>query len=144
MDKINTIILIDDNEIDTLITKLVIEDLKIASNVQSFSNAVHALEYLKLIQEDAFYYNPHTSILILLDNNMPLMSGSEFLDEFKKLAIFNQEQIDILMLSSDYPALIAAISEKCSGYIEKPLTNQKLLTQLENIRMKRLKQYNMH
>lgn len=140
MNKINTIILIDDNEIDTLITKAVIENLKIASNIRSFSSAIRALEYLKLIQEDASYYTLYAPILILLDNNMPFMSGAEFLDEFNRLAIFKQKQIDILMLSSDYPAPVeAAINKKCSGFIEKPLTNQKLLIQLENIRMKSIK-----
>ncbi len=140
MDKFNTIIIIDDNEIDTLITKLVIEDLKITSNIQSFSSAVRALEYLKLMQDNASYNNLHAPILILLDNNMPIMSGTEFLDEFNRLAIFKQKQIDILMLSADHPApLQNAVNKKCSGFIEKPLTNQKLLIQLENIRMKSIK-----
>jgi CheY-like chemotaxis protein len=140
MDKFNTIIIIDDNEIDTLITKLVIEYLKITSNIQSFSSAVRALEYLKLMHENTSYDNLHAPILILLDNNMPIMSGTEFLDEFNRLAIFKQKQIDILMLSADHPASLQnAVNKKCSGFIEKPLTNQKLLIQLENIRMKSIK-----
>lgn len=133
MFKFKTIIIIDDNDIDALISKKVIEHLNIEGNIQTFPNAVQALEYLNYFQKNESYFNLITPLLILLDNDMPIMTGFEFLDEFNTLAFFEQKKIDILMLSADYPAQTEkAISKKCAGYIEKPLTSSKLLVQLEN------------
>jgi len=138
MYKFKTIIIIDDDEIDTIISKKVIEHLNIGGNIHSFPNAVLALEYLKQIRENEPYFSRISPLLILLDNSMPDMTGFEFLDEFNELAFFEQKHIDVLMLSADYPAQIEkAINKKCSGYIEKPLTSKKLLTQLENINDKK-------
>lgn len=133
MFKFKTIIIIDDNDIDALISKKVIEHLNIDGNIQTFPNAVQALEYLNFFQKNESYFNLISPLLILLDNDMPIMTGFEFLDEFNSLAFFEQKKIDILMISSDYPPQIEkAISKKCAGYIEKPLTSSKLLVQLEN------------
>lgn len=137
MYKYKTIIIIDDNEMDTIISQKVIEHLKIAGNIQTFPDAIQALEYFKLIQKNESYFNLIAPLLILLDNNMPIITGFEFLDEFNKLTFFEQKQIDILMISSDFPAQIKkAINKKCCGYIKKPLTSKKLLAQLENIKDK--------
>ena len=134
MYKYKTIIIIDDNEMDTIISQKVIEHLKIAGNIQTFPDAIQALEYFKLIQKNKSYFNLIAPLLILLDNNMPIMTGLEFLDEFNKLTFFEQKQIDILMISSDFPAQTKkAINKKCCGYIKKPLTSEKLLVQLEKM-----------
>jgi len=132
MYKFKTIIIIDDNEIDIIINKKVIEHLKITGNIQTFSNPIKVLEYLKFFQKNESYFNVIAPVLILLDNNMPIMSGFEFLDEFNRLTFFEQKKIDILMISSDFtPPIEKAINKKCSGYIEKPLTSAKLLALLE-------------
>lgn len=133
MNKFKTILIIDDNEIDIMINKKAIDQLKIDVNVQTFQNAMLALEYLKLIQRDVSQFKQVSPLLILLDNNMPVMTGLEFLEEFNSLGIVEQ-QIDIVMISADYPSLIEkAIHQKCAAYIEKPLTSEKLRFQLENI-----------
>ncbi len=49
MDKIKTVIIIDDSEIDTFISKSIIENLNIVPNIKTFPNAVEGLEYFKLI-----------------------------------------------------------------------------------------------
>lgn len=137
MKKFKTIVLIDDNESDIFISKKVIEDLKLVKHVQIFSSAIRALDFFKTTYENSASYASFLPILILLDNHMPGMNGLEFLEAFNKLAVSDRNQIDILMLSTDIPPQIkTAIHKKCLGYIEKPLTSEKLLLQLEIINTK--------
>ena len=72
--------------------------------------------------------------IILLDIYMPFMNGFQFLDKFEKLEVFKLKYIKIIMLSvslnpSDKQK---AIERGCIGFIEKPLTKEKLIQQLNN------------
>lgn len=134
MSKFKTIMLIDDNESDIFLSKMVIEDLKIARHLQTFSSAIQALEYFKSIQKNPSYLESFAPILILLDNNMPKMTGLEFLDVYNKMDDLDKKLITIVMLSSDNaPGFKSAVQKKCEGYIEKPLTSTTLLAQLEKL-----------
>ena len=134
-ENIKSIMLIDDEEVSVYINKKIIDASKIANHVQTFFSAIHALDYLKLIQDENTYYNLFAPQVILLDNNMPYMTGFEFLDEFRKLSFFHYKQIDIFMISSSESStdIQNAMSKGCSGYIVKPLTTEKILTHMKNI-----------
>lgn len=126
--------LIDDSELDIFVHKTVIESLNIAERIQSFTNAVDALNYLKLIEDENAYYRLFAPQLILLDIDMPLMNGFQFLNEFDKLEIFKQKPIDIFIVSSAFqPNDIEAtqIKKICSGYFSKPLMGQKIFNYLK-------------
>lgn len=140
MKKFTSIFLIDDDQIVSFINRKVIESMKIAERIQTFDSGTHALDYLKLIQDEISYYQLFAPQVILLDINMPLMNGYQFLDEFNKLDIFKQKPIDIFMLSSStYSGDIERANnyKLCSGYIIKPLSEEKLLPLLNDIRQKR-------
>lgn len=72
--KIQTVMVIDDSKIDQMLYKRIIRRSGLVGTVESFYYAQEALEFLS---------DPsHTPIdLILLDINMPRMSGLEFLDQ---------------------------------------------------------------
>ena len=124
--KINSVILIDDNEIDNFLHRKIMENYG-ATNITTFESPVNALEYLKQTTD--------IPQLILLDINFPIMDGFEFLDEFWKMEIA-QHPFDIFILSAtSNPADIEKAQQKCSGFIEKFLTKEKLLKQLDNLNL---------
>jgi CheY-like chemotaxis protein len=122
--KLNLVLLIDNNEIDNFIHRKILERCG-ASNILTFESTITALEYLTLTTD--------IPQLILLDINFPEMNGFEFLDEFRKLEI-SQHTLDIFILSvSSNPADIKKAQQKCSGFIEKLLTKEKLFTQMDRL-----------
>ena len=120
--KLDSILLIDDNEIDNFIHRKILESCD-ATNILTFESTIAALQYLE-----------NTIIipqLILLDINFPIMNGFEFLDEFRELEIAKYP-IDTFILSASLnPADIKKAQQKCSGFIEKMLTKEKLFAKLD-------------
>ncbi len=116
------IVLIDDDPINNLINKRLINKLHLSPKTIEFLEAELALEYLK---------NPDMAkkVLILVDINMPVMNGWDFLSHYVELE--NKRNDRIIMLSSSIDFQDRQKSKEfpfVSGFIEKPLTNEKLET----------------
>lgn len=71
--KINTLMLIDDNSVDHMMYKRIIQKSGLVETYLPFQEATKALEYLR----DSSNTQPD---VILLDINMPVMNGFDFLD----------------------------------------------------------------
>lgn len=122
MCKLKSVILVDNCIIDNFISSKILETYGV-TNVISFSSANIALDYLK---ETNFKYQ-----LILIDIYMPLMDGFEFIDMFNNLKL-NKKQGKLLMLSSTLdPFHKAKSKENKIKIIEKPLTIEKLLVNMD-------------
>ena len=90
------ICLIDDDNICNTVNKLLIKkrfDHEV--EVCSFVYPEEGLDYLKR----SFSEKKYNKVLILLDINMPVMNGWEFLEEFKNIDI-KETDVNITILSS--------------------------------------------
>jgi CheY-like chemotaxis protein len=115
-DKIN-ILLIDDDNINNYVSENVIKKMDVANHIEKKLNGQEGLEFIQKNNPD----------LILVDINMPVMDGLEFLDQFDKI---NKEQRMVVYLMHTAP-LTPSQKEKISkihlnGNIEKPLNKEKL------------------
>ena len=120
--KLNCILLVDDNDADNFFHKLVISELHVVDNIQVAETGLEAINYLK--KENAIIPQ-----LIFLDINMPRMNGWEFLEEYKDLAPEQKAEIVIIMLTTSVNPEDKEHAEKIkevNGFETKPLTTEKL------------------
>lgn len=121
--KNKTICIIDDEEIIQFIVKAIIENLNSGINVLSYKNGEEALASLKELSHDEL------PDIILLDINMPVMGGWQFLDEFVKLKADIDKKIAIYILSSSSAPgdkIRSKVYEDIAGYINKPIAADKI------------------
>ncbi|UII32421.1 response regulator [Fulvivirga ulvae] len=125
MAKVNSIVIIDDDDVSNFIYKRVIETTKAADKITTFIRAREALEYL---EETAQSSPDEFPDIIFLDINMPVMNGWQFLEKYQTSFRSNLTKRPILcMLSSSvYQEDItkAYTYADVKEYISKPLTSQ--------------------
>ncbi len=131
MNQISCTLLVDDDSINNFINQQLIEDLAVTQSLCLASNGLEALEYLKKNCEQ----DKACPDLILLDINMPVMDGFEFLEEFSTLQLPNKEKIKVVMLttSTSHKDAQRLKEFKIDGFINKPLTEAKILELVKNI-----------
>jgi len=91
-----SVLIIDDSNIDRLLTEKVIQGDMFAAEVVSCGSVREGLTHL-LSRSSAFEKMPD---VILLDVNMPMLDGFDFLDSFMKFPEEMQRQSAIFMLSA--------------------------------------------
>ncbi len=110
------VLIVDDDKVITLLHKVMVAKSKICLNPLLFSEGKEVLNYLvREYKEDEHY-------LVLLDINMPVLNGWEFLDAIQTEE-FGKELFVVIVTSSvdssdkvkakNYPQVI--------GFLEKPL-----------------------
>ena len=95
-DKLNCILLIDDDEPTNFLNELVIKQVDCAEKTVAVQSGQAALDFLKE-RINGGYPQP---TLIFLDINMPVMNGWEFLDEYQKLDSDQKAKVLIVMLTT--------------------------------------------
>lgn len=121
MSIIKRFILVDDNSTSNLLCTFGIKRVFPEIDVKSFLNPETAL---KDIEEEYSNKRHNIPTVILLDINMPEMSGWEFLDVFNNFSEHLQSQISIYMLTSSVSQKDKITAEQCpcvSGFLSKPL-----------------------
>lgn len=123
MGKLNCILLVDDDEITNFINLNLLEDMQIASRIEITTNGKEALQFL----EDNFQ-EVSCPELILLDINMPMLDGFEFLEQFHKLELKDKDRTKMVALTtSNNPKDIKKLQNYgVNDLINKPLTKEKL------------------
>jgi CheY-like chemotaxis protein len=116
------ILLIDDDEVSLFIVKKIIDKTGLPVMVTTKSDGALALNYLAAQLEN----NAVLPDIILLDINMPLLNGYEFLSAFSELSI--SKVIDIYVLSVtvfDEDVEMAKSFPAVKGFLSKPLSQEK-------------------
>lgn len=118
MAEIKSAMLIGSKEIDNFINYKISEFYGVTT-IATYKNADEALAHL--VETDIKYQ------LILIDLNMPLVDGLEFIDQFYLLKQ-NKKHGKICVLSASLnPSDKEKYEERKAEFIEKPLSIEKLL-----------------
>jgi CheY-like chemotaxis protein len=128
--KLNCILLIDDDEPTNFISKMLIEESNCSEHVQVTQSGEAALDYLTKGKspkgQPELFPCPD---LIFLDINMPAMNGWEFLDRYENLdGNYKGNVITVMLTTSLSPddRLKAHNNSTISKFETKPLTLEKL------------------
>lgn len=108
-----TILLIDDDDVDAMGLERAMRKLKIRNPVV---RARDGLEGLALLRDEKAIQRPYQ---ILLDLNMPRMSGIEMLKELRQDPLLSSSVVFVLTTSHDEHDKLAAYEEHVAGYIVK-------------------------
>ncbi len=115
------ILIIEDDDTTCFIMKRVIQSIYQENKILTASNGQEALHTLnKACSADNF------PDLVLLDINMPIMNGFEFLQELQHSAMASWPMKIAILTSSNNPIdYLMAQEYPIIGFLEKPLTEEK-------------------
>ena len=120
--KLNLLV-IDDDDINIFIIKKIVEKTGLAIEMIARNNGQQALDYLN----ETISQKKALPRLVLIDINMPVMNGWEFIEAYEELNI--EQKVDMYILSS---SVYENDIEKTKGYkavkgfISKPLSMERL------------------
>jgi len=120
--KINLLV-IDDDDINIFIIKKIVEKTGFDIDMVAKGNGQQAIEYLQGVMANNLPFPQ----LILIDINMPIMNGWEFIEAYQELGVTHE--VDLYILSSSvYENDIEKTKSYSSvkGFISKPLSMQRL------------------
>ena len=132
MKTIDTLALIDDDETYQFIAKHTIMNLNIVDRLKIFSNGKEAIDYLRSKLHDP----SQLPDVILLDLNMPVMDGWDFLERYLMLEPRIGKKIHIYIVTSSVDPVDVERANRINAvtdYFVKPLTRDKLVSILESI-----------
>lgn len=125
------ILLVEDNPADIRLTQEALKELKVQHRLQVAEDGLAALKYLTTVFTDQMGIRPD---LILLDLNLPRMSGLEVLAAIKSSDHMKTIPVIIMSSSAAESDVTAAYSLNANCYTQKPLEIDQFLQVMNNIR----------
>jgi CheY-like chemotaxis protein len=124
-EKIDTVLLVDDDAGTNFLNRMVLEDAEVAKQIQTVLNGKEAIQFLANVEKEEL----SDPMLILLDINMPVMDGWEFLNAYRELNGKPKRDIIIVMLTTSLNPADKERAESISeiaGFKTKPLSREML------------------
>lgn len=114
-------VLIDDDDVSNMVAISVLKRHLQIKEFTIFTNPAKALHFLQTVT---------TPVVVLLDINMPIMTGWEVLREIEKFPSKTVDLLSIYIVSSsididDHER--AAHNQKVLGYLEKPISTAQII-----------------
>ena len=125
------ILLVEDDEIDIQNVHRAFGKTSIPVNIHIARNGIEALDKLYAKdKEGRFNLIPQ---LIVLDINMPMMNGVEFLTHLRATSIFDNTKVLVLTTSDNPKDKLNVFHLNVDGYITKPIQAKELMDFFDNI-----------
>jgi CheY-like chemotaxis protein len=131
------ILCVDDDPVTLMLIKILISKALLTKEIITASNGAEAMSYFQKLLPTENSNLTNYPKLILLDLNMPIMGGWEFLDNFIKndlASVFKNTKIFVVSSSIDpldieksktYPIVV--------DFFSKPMTKEKLNLMIQKI-----------
>ena len=122
------ILLIEDNEVDVKAIQRALDQIKVSNPLIAVTDGLKALDYLK----DPKNARPR---IILLDLNLPEMSGVEFLKATRDDREMRMIPVVVLSTSSDAKDKLDTFNLGVAGFIRKPLEYKDFVKVIKTINL---------
>lgn len=126
MNPTKSVLLVEDDKIDVMTIRRIFKELNIQNPLTVASNGEEALDLLMQGSTQNFS-------VILLDLNMPRMSGIEFLTVVKSNDHFRHIPIVVLTTSNHEDDIQQAYDLSVEGYMVKPVDYNQFVDMMKNI-----------
>ena len=120
------ILLVEDDQVDVMTVKRALKEIHVANPVVNLENGEEALKYLR----DPKSERP---CIILLDLNMPVMNGIEFLQVAKHDAHLKRIPVVVLTTSDEQQDKVNSFDLGVAGYMAKPVDYRQFVEVMRSI-----------
>lgn len=120
------ILLVEDDHVDILTIKRAMKEIAVANPIVTRENGEDALAYLR----DPASARP---CIILLDLNMPIMNGLEFLQQAKHDEQFRSIPVIVLTTSEEQHDKVNSFNLGVAGYMAKPVDYRRFVDMMRSI-----------
>ena len=127
-----TILIVDDDDVDADVIRREIVKQHIANPIV---RARDGLEALQVLRGDETHQGLPRPYLILLDLNMPRLSGIEFLQELRDDPKLHDSIVFVLTTSDDDRDILSAYQQHVAGYLTKGRIGQPFVEQLNMLEL---------
>jgi CheY-like chemotaxis protein len=108
------ILLVEDDHVDVMTVRRALQEIHVTNPVLNSENGEEAMKFLRDPANDK-------PCIILLDLNMPIMNGIEFLRLIKKDELLKRIPVVVLTTSEEQPDKIKSFDLGVAGYMAKPV-----------------------
>ena len=122
------ILLVEDNEGDIVLTTEALEECKIINKITIKRDGRAAIDFFETLKKSS-----DAPDLILLDINLPKMSGQEVLTYIKSNNKFKQIPVIMLTTSSSEKDIITSYKNHVNCYITKPVDSADFIKAISKI-----------
>ncbi|HEU0234406.1 MAG TPA: response regulator [Gallionella sp.] len=120
------ILLVEDDQVDVMTVKRALKEIHVTNTVENRENGEEAMKYLR----DPKSAKP---CIILLDLNMPIMNGIEFLQVVKHDAQLKRIPVVVLTTSEEQQDKINSFDLGVAGYMAKPVDYRQFVEVMRSI-----------
>jgi two-component system, chemotaxis family, response regulator Rcp1 len=124
------ILLVEDSDGDAKLTALALQRARVANVLDRVADGEEALEFL---QQRGRHPDAQRPDLVLLDLNLPRLSGAEVLQQVKTDPQLRRIPVVVLTTSAAEDDVRRAYDAYASGYITKPVEFPKLIDALASL-----------
>lgn len=130
-----TILLVEDNSDDVVLTKMALERSRIANKIVVAEDGVEALDYLFGRGKYTGRNSGALPEVVLLDLKLPRVDGLEVLKQIRANPKTRLLPVVVLTSSSEDRDVVRSYELGCNSFITKPVDFKQFVTAVQNLEM---------
>lgn len=122
------ILLVEDDQVDVMTILRALKEVHVSNRVVATENGEAALDYLRESGSEQ-------PCIILLDLNMPIMNGIEFLQNIKQDPVLRRIPVVVLTTSEEQQDKLRSFDLGVAGYMTKPVDYRQFVEVVRSINL---------